>query len=176
MELARTTLWLGPKLNTCGVWEDSSSKLVRARDHPQGNAAGVDQINRHPAQGLRQRAHGGPGRIGQPQQVGVFGGDKSRADEPRTRATADQHARRAGVAATQVQLVVGAQRDAEPERQRKRLRFLEVRLLELQPDDVVDLDHRVGRAPRVLTRQSALLAVQAIVGADQLSHCWPPET
>ena len=106
----------------------------------------------------------------------MFGGDESRADEPRTRATADQHTRRAGVAATQVQLVVGAQRDAEPERQRKRLRFLEVRLLELQPDDVVDLDHRVGRAARVLTRQGALFAVQAIVGADQLSHCWPPGT
>ena len=107
----------------------------------------------------------------------MFGGDKSRADEPRTRATADQHARRAGVAATQVQLVVGAQRDAEPERQRERLRLLEVRLLELQPDDVVDLDHGVGGAARVLTRQSALLAVQAIVGADQLlSHCCAPET
>ena len=107
----------------------------------------------------------------------MFGGDKSRADEPRTRTTADQHTRRAGVAATQVQLVVGAQRDAEPERQRKRLRLLQIRLLKFQPDDVVDLDHGIGGAARVVTRQSPLFAVQAIVGADQmLGHCCAPET
>ena len=104
---------------------------VGARHHPHRQPARVDQINGHPAQGLRQRAHGSPGRVGQPQQIRLFGGHKGRSEELLALAAADQHTRRAGVAAPQVQLVVGAQRRGETKGVGKRLGLEQVRLLEL---------------------------------------------
>ena len=115
-----------------------------ARHHAHRQPAGVDQIDGHPAQRLRQRAHGGPGRVGQPHQIGLFGGHERRPEELLALALADQHTRRAGVAAPQVQLVVGAQRRGETECMGERLGLGQVRLLELQPDDVLDLDDRIG--------------------------------
>ena len=47
---------------------------------------------------------------------------------------------------------------------------VEVGLLELQPGDVGDLDHRIARPPGVLALAGALLAVQVIVGADDVAH------
>ena len=138
-----------PKLNTCGVCAVQRLKPMGARHHPHRQSAGVDQINGHPAQRLRQRAHGGPGRVGQPHQIRLLGGHEGRAEELLALAAADQHTRRAGVAAPQVQLVVGAQRGGETKRLGKRLGLDQVGLLELQPDDVVHLDDRVGRAPGV---------------------------
>jgi hypothetical protein len=43
------------------------------------------------------------------------------------------------------------------------LRGIEVRLLELQPRQVLDLDHRVLRPPGAVTPLGALLAVQVFV-------------
>jgi hypothetical protein len=53
---------------------------------------------------------------------------------------------------------------------RERLGAREVGLFELQPGDVVHLDHRVAGPSRVLALTGALLAVQVIVGADQVVH------
>ena len=136
---------------------------VGARHHPHRQPAGVDQINGHPAQRLRQRANAGPGRVGQPHKIRLLGGHKGRPEELLALAAADQHTRRPRVAAPQVQLVVGAQRRGETKGVGKRLGLDQVRLLELQPENVVDLDDRVGRAPRVFAWAGALLAVQSIV-------------
>ena len=143
-------------------------ELMGARHHAHRQPARVDQINGQPAQRLRQRAHGGPGRVGQPHQIGLLGGHKRRPEKLLALAAADQHTRRAGVAAAQVQLVLGAQRRGETKGVGKRLGLDQVRLLELQPENVVHLDDRVGRAPRVLSRECALLAVQTVVRSDDL--------
>ena len=56
---------------------------------------------------------------------------------------------------------------AEAERPREGLGAGQVRLLELQPGQIADLDQRVARAARVLPAQRALLAVQVLcVGVD----------
>src|SRR6185437_4030335 len=71
-----------------------------------------------------------------------------------------------------VQLICGAQRGSETERRGERLGPGEIRLFELEPENVLDLDDRVGRAPWMLAPQGALLTVQPIVGADDMSaHC-----
>jgi hypothetical protein len=119
-------------------------ELMGARHYAHGQPARVDQINGHTAQGVWQRAHGGPGRVGKPQQIGLLGGHEGWPEELLALAAADQHARRTGVATAQVQLVLRAQRRGETEGVGKRLGFDQVRLLELQPEDVVDLDDRIG--------------------------------
>ena len=127
-----------------GLCSGQRLELVGARHHANRQPAGVDQINGQPAQRLRQLSHRGPGRVGQPHQIGLLGGDKRRPEELLALAAADQHTGRAGVAAAQVQLVVGAQRRGETESVGKRLSLDQVRLLELQPEDVLDLDDRIG--------------------------------
>jgi len=70
-------------------------------------------------------------------------GHKRRPEKLLPLAAADQHTRRAGIAAPQMQLLVGAQRGGETKRLGKRLGTLQVGLLELQPNDVLHLDDRV---------------------------------
>src|ERR1700753_2000186 len=53
----------------------------------------------------------------------------------------------------------------EAERPRKRLSANQIRLLELQPGNVVNLDNGVTGSPRMLTLASALITVQIGVGA-----------
>ena len=46
----------------------------------------------------------------------------------------------------------------------------EVGLLEFQPGDVLNLDHRIARPSRMLALDGAMLAVQVIVCADHVVH------
>ena len=112
----------------------------------------------------------GARRLGQPQQVGLVVRGEGGADESRARTPPNDHARSAGVGAAQMQLVVGAQRGGEAERVSEGLGAGQVGLLELQPGDVVHLDHRIAGPPRVLALAGALLAVQVSVGADGVAH------
>ena len=109
--LARTTSW--PKLNTCGCWAGSASSWWVPDTTRSASPLGSTSSTATPP---RARAAG----HASPQQIGLLGGDERRPDEPRARAAADQHARRAGVGAAQVQLVLGAQR-GETERRGERL-------------------------------------------------------
>jgi len=88
----------------------------------------------------------------------------------RDRAAPQNHARCSGVGAAQMQLVRRARDGAEAEREGERLGANQVRLLELQPGDVVHLDHRIAGSPRMFPGSSALLAVQVVVGADGVAH------
>ena len=108
------------------------------------------------------------GRVGQPHQIGLLGGHEGRPEELLALAAADQHTRRAGVAAPQVQLVLGAQRRGETKGLGKRFGLDQVRLLELQPDDVVDFDDRVGRAPRVFSWGAPCSLCSSLCGAYEL--------
>ena len=58
----------------------------------------------------------------------------------------------------------------EAERAGERLGAIQIRLLELEPGDVGDLDDRIAGPTGVLARQRALLAVQVVVGADGAAH------
>ena len=70
-----------------------------------GQTARVDEIDADPAEGLRQWFRGRTGGIGQPQHVDLVDGPKRGPDEPRPIAAAQQHARRSGVGAAQLQFV-----------------------------------------------------------------------
>ena len=59
---------------------------------------------------------------------------------------ADEHARRARIAATQLQLVAGARHGGEAERMRKRLGANQVRLLEFQPREIRERARGARRA------------------------------
>ncbi len=72
-----------------------------------------------------------------------------------------------------MQLVVGAKCGREAERVSECLGARKVGLLELEPGDVVHLDHRVAGPSRVLALAGALLAMQVVVGADQVVHSTP---
>jgi len=63
-----------------------------------------------------------------------------------------------------------------PERAAEHLGPRQVRLLELQPRQVVHLHDRVLGAARVLTRQGAPLAVQTRVGVPLIDHHALPRT
>jgi len=113
--------------------------------------------------------------VRQPEQVGRVGGSVCRTGEPRAAAAPQDHRRGAGVHTSQLHLVRGLRGGGEPERVRELLGSLQVRLLELQPGDVLDLDHRVDGAARVLTAQRTLLAVQVAVSSVMVdNHCLGP--
>jgi hypothetical protein len=52
----------------------------------------------------------------------------------------------------------------------KRFGHPQIRLLELEPRDVGHLDDRIARPPRVLAFLGAVLAVQVVVGTDNVIH------
>ena len=157
-----------PEVEDVRLLAGQRGQLVRAGDHPDRDPARVGQVDGDPAEALRQRLASAPGGVGQPQHVGLVRGPERRADEPRPRTAAHEHARRAGVGAAQLQLVGGAPHRGEPERAGERLGAVQVRLLELQPGQVGTLMTGFARPSRVLARQRALLAVQSRCGCRSL--------
>lgn len=159
-----------PDVERQGLLRGQRGKLMRVGDHADLRSAGVDQIHRHPAEAFRQALDRPPGRLGEPQHVVRLGGPERGADEPGPRTSADEHAGGSGVGAAQLQLVPGAQRCREAEGAGEDLGPLQIRLLELQPRQVVHLEDRVAGPPGVLAPQRALLAVQTRVGIVPVDH------
>ena len=156
-----------PKLKVCGCCAGSAASSCVPATTRTGTPLGSVRSTATPPMALRQRA----GRRSRSRRRAAATsasscGPERGAEEPRPRSAAHDHARRAGVGAAQLQLVGGAQHGGEAERAGERLGADQVRLLELQPGQVVHLDHRVARPPGVLAAQRALLAVQVVVGVD----------
>ena len=149
-------------MKTCGVWSWQRGQVVRARDDADRDAARVDQVDREAADATRAAADGRARGVGQAEHVDLVVRGEGGSDEPRPRAPAQDHARRAGVGAAQVQLVGGAQRGREAEGVREGLGADQVGLLELQPGDVAHFDHGVAGPAGVLALAGALLAVQVL--------------
>src|SRR5699024_1577946 len=91
-------------------------------------------------------------------------------DEGRAPRSGDDHTRRPGIGAAQIQLVVCAGHGREPESRGERLGGDQIGLLELQPGEVADLDDRIRRTPGVLSAQAALVAVQVGMVAESVAH------
>lgn len=136
---------------------------MRVRDDADGQAARVGQVDADPAQHLRRRGDPSPGGRGQPQDIVRIGREERRAQKLGPAAAANDHARRAGISAAKVQLVLGAQRRREAERAGEDLGPPEVGFGELQPGQIVHFDHRVRGPSRMLSGERTLLAVQADV-------------
>ena len=135
-------------------------QLERVGHDADSQSAGICEIDRDPAQALGEGHDRTSDRVRQSQHVGRVGCPEGWTDEPRPRASADEHAGRAGVCTAQLQFVCGAERRRKTEGMGERLRPLEVGLLELQPREVMHLDDRLGGPPPVFARQGALLTVQ----------------
>ena len=164
--MARSTL--GTEVEGLRRLSRQRGELTSARDHANRHTAGIGQIHREAADRIGQRAWLRAVGGGQPPHIGLVGRQERRADESRCCAAADEHTRRARIAATQIQLVAAARHRREAERMRKRLGANQIRLLEFQPGKVVDLDHRIQRPSGVLTAPGAVLTVQIGVGRHVL--------
>ena len=112
----------------------------------------------------------GAGRVGEPQDVGGFGGPERGAQVRRPRTPAHDHTGCAAVGPAQLQLVRRPAHGGETERVGKSLGAGQVRLLELQPGQVLDLDRRVGRPAGVLPAERSLFAVQVAVSPVMGGH------
>jgi hypothetical protein len=146
--------WAGSPASSCGVGHDTYR-----------NPARIDQVHRDSADALRKLRHLDAGDVGQTHHVrGVRGAERG-TDVPRPCTASYDDARRAGVGAAQLELVGGVAHRDEPERPGELLGPAQIRLLELEPGQVENLDHGVLRTPRVLPLQCALLAVQVAVCA-----------
>ena len=94
-----------PTLNVWGCWPGSSGSSCMPATTRTGHPAGVDQVDRQSAEGLRQRPRANAGFVGQPQHVGLVAGPKGDAAESRARPPPHDHARCARVGAAQLELV-----------------------------------------------------------------------
>ena len=158
---------LGPEVEGLRRLSRQRFELTHARNDANRHTAGIHQIDREPADRLGQGARRRTVGVGQPPDVSLVRGDECGTDESRRWPAADQHTRRARIAATQLQLVAAARHGGEAERMRKRLGANQIRLLEFQPREIVDLDHRVRRPAAVLSFSCTLLAVRP------RRHCRP---
>src|SRR5271156_6852575 len=145
-------------------------ELMSARYDANRHAAGIRQIHGVPANRLGQRARRRTVGVSQPQHIRLVHGDECGTDESRRWPAADVHTRRARIAATQLQLVTAARHGGEAERMRKRFGANQIRLLEFQPREIVDLDQRVRRPAAVLSFSRTLLAVDVAVSTDRVGH------
>jgi hypothetical protein len=150
---------------------------VHARDDAHRDTARVDEGDADAADGLRECGHRRAGAVGEAQHVDLAVGAERHSGEPAAVAAPQHDARCARVGAAQVQFLGRPQCDLETERPGERLGAEQVRLLELQPGDVGDLDHRGARPAGVFALTWAVLAVQILmhVGAgarrlDRLGH------
>ena len=100
---------------------------------PLGSTRSTDDA----ADGFGQRPRGAPVALGQARHVGLVLRGERRADEPRRDRHGDDHARRAGIGAPQMELASCAQHGGEAERLREGLGADQVGFLELHPRDVV---------------------------------------
>ena len=147
-----------------------SGELVGVGDNPHQQPGRVAQIHAEPTDALRQLLGPRPGGVGEPHHVGGVRSPEGRTQVPRTRSTAHDHARPAGVGPAQLELVRRPAHGGEPERVRETLRGRQVGLGELEPGQVLDLGDGVLCSARVLTGQSALFAVQVVVGPVVTGH------
>ena len=145
-------------------------QLVGAVHHPDQDPARVGQIDRDPAEAVRKLRNLRAGRVGEPQDVGGFGGPERGAQVRRPRSPAHDHTGCAAIGPAQLQLVRRPTHRAETERMRKSLRAGQVRLLELQPGQILGLDRRVGCPTRVLPAEPSLFAVQVVVSPVMGGH------
>lgn len=83
-------------------------QFIHARNHAYRHSTGVDQIDRKPADGLRQRSCGCPAFIGKTQDVDLIAGPVGHAGESGPWRTAHDHTGRARIGATQPKLVGAA--------------------------------------------------------------------
>src|SRR6185437_16151503 len=83
-------------------------QLTSAGYHANRHATGVVQVDREPADRLGQGARLSTVGLGKAPDIGLVARQESRPDEPRYGATANEHTRRAWIAATQVQLIAAA--------------------------------------------------------------------
>ncbi len=116
---------------------------------------------------LRDHAAGG---VGEPEDVGGFGGPERGAEVGRLRSAAHDHTGCAAVGSAQLQLVRGPAHGGETEGVGESLGAGQVRLLELQPGQVRDLDRRIGRPTWVLPAEPSLFAVQVVVSPVMGGH------
>jgi len=145
----RTTA-LGAEVQQQRLLARQFGQLLGAVHHTYGEARRVEQID-HPAAARHVGVpHGRARRPGQPLQVGPLGRTEHGADEARGPPAPDHHARRAGEGAPQPQLLLRAGGDLEAEVAGEDLRPVQIRLLELQPGQVGDLDHGVPGPAGVL--------------------------
>ncbi len=128
-------------------------------DHPQRNPGRIPQVHADAAAGAAQLTHRRVVRRRQLVHVGAVGGLERRCHEPRLRALADHHAVRAHPGAAEIQGIGRARGRVEAEGVCEPLGRVEVRLLELHPRQVLDLDHRVLRPAGAVTPLGPLLAV-----------------
>ena len=145
-------------------------ELVGVGDDPHVDPTRVGQVHGEPADALRQLLDLRPGGVGETHHVARVRSREGRAQIPRPRSTAHDHARRAGVGPAQLELVGRPAHGGEPERVRKALRGDQVGLGELEPGQVEHLDDGVLRAAGVLATQRTLLAVQVAVGPVVTGH------
>jgi len=66
-------------------------QLVNAGHHTNRHTAGIDQVDRHAAERLGQRADSGAGRLGQSQHIGLILRGVCGCDESRPGTSLDQH-------------------------------------------------------------------------------------
>ena len=145
-------------------------QVVGVGDHADWHAAGVDEVDRDPTDAWGKLPHLGPGRVRQPSDVRRVGGPEGRAKVLRAWPAAHDHTRRPGVASPQLELVGGLPDSGEPERLREPFRGREVRLAELEPGKVVDLDDGVPGSSWVLAGARPLFAVQVVVRSVVATH------
>ena len=158
-----------PKLNV-RLLGGQVGQRVHAGHHLNRNAVRIGQVDGHAAERVLQEADLRTRRAGQPLDVALVVCGERNAGEPRARSAPDDHTGRAGVGATQVQLVRGVQHRAEAERSGEGLSTDQVRLLALQPGQVANLYDQIARAARMLSGSRALLAVHVLVGVDAGCH------
>ena len=106
---------------------------------------------------------GGARLVGQPQYVGLVAGPKCHAGESCPLPTAQDHTWRTRGGAAQLKLVRRAPRRLETKGPRKRLGAGQVWLLELEPRDVGDFDHRIPGPAGLFAGERSLLAVQVFM-------------
>jgi hypothetical protein len=146
-------------LNTSGRCRGSSGSSSTPADHPQRNPGRIKQVHADAATGAAQLTHRRVVRRRQLLHVGAVGRLERRATNRdlaplriTTQCVPTRAPRRYKVSA------VRAAGD-NPKSCANRSAASEVRLLELQPRQVLNLDHRVLRPPGAVTPLSALLAV-----------------
>ena len=118
-----------------------------SRHDANRDAARVDEVHRNATDGVGQRSSPGARRVGQPLDIGFVMSLERHPTKTRPLTAAKDHAGSSGIGASQLQLAGRARDGVEAERLREGLGADQVWFLELQPGDVVDLDHRIRARP-----------------------------
>jgi hypothetical protein len=158
------------EIEDVGLLAGERGRIMQSGNDFDRGSVGVDEVDRLAADVLRQPHGRHAGLVRQAQQIRLVVGAEGEAAEPGVGSAPDDHAGRPGVGSAQMKFTRVDGGGGEPEGAGESRRAGDVGLVELEPGEVCDLDHRVTRPAGVFSAQRPLLAVQLVVRADDLAH------